>query len=171
MWTNGIGGHLYVSQSLVCEMTTFSKSRRWTPNWTWCNCTQYHKLSSYSHTSFCNKMILDAVRVCLDRTFPGTWIFRDGPMPWPPCSPDITRLDFFSCGVMSSNVFRTPVNGLDDPKSYIRIFQRTCSIEHGNNSNIVWTLFVLSGEPILRSTEVIKKLPKLRCNLPQTACG
>jgi hypothetical protein len=38
------------------------------------------------------------VRVCLDRTFPGTWIGRDGPMPWPPRSPDITPLDFFPVG-------------------------------------------------------------------------
>jgi hypothetical protein len=35
------------------------------------------------------------VRACLDRTFPGRWIGRDGRMPWPPRSPDITRLDFF----------------------------------------------------------------------------
>jgi hypothetical protein len=51
------------------------------------------------------------VRVCLDRTFPGTWIGRDGPMPWPPISPDITPLDFFLWGYVKSNVFRTPVNG------------------------------------------------------------
>jgi hypothetical protein len=28
MWTDGISGHLYVSQSVVCEMATFFKSRR-----------------------------------------------------------------------------------------------------------------------------------------------
>jgi hypothetical protein len=30
------------------------------------------------------------VSSCLDRTFLGRWIGRDSPMPWPPCSPDIT---------------------------------------------------------------------------------
>jgi hypothetical protein len=41
-------------------------------------------------------------------------------MPWPPRSPDITPLDFFLWGYFKSNVFRTPVNGLDDLKTRIR---------------------------------------------------
>jgi hypothetical protein len=41
-------------------------------------------------------------------------------MPWPPCSPDITPLDFFLWGYVKSTVFRTPVNGLDDLKTRIR---------------------------------------------------
>jgi hypothetical protein len=107
--TDGISGHFYVSQSVLREMATFFfKSRRstWTPTWTCCNFTQYHKLSTYSHTLFCNKMVALPhcglqVHACLDRIFPWIWIGRDGPMPWPPRSPDITPLDFFSCGVMS----------------------------------------------------------------------
>jgi hypothetical protein len=39
------------------------------------------------------------VRACLDGTFPGTWISRDGLMPWPTRSPDITPLDFFPLGL------------------------------------------------------------------------
>jgi hypothetical protein len=35
------------------------------------------------------------VRQFLDATFPKRWIERDGPIPWPPRSPDITFLDFF----------------------------------------------------------------------------
>jgi hypothetical protein len=31
----------------------------------------------------------------LDIHFPGRWAGRDGPIPWPPRSPDITPLDFF----------------------------------------------------------------------------
>jgi hypothetical protein len=100
--------------------------------------------------------------LCLNRTFPGTWIGRDGPMPWPTRSPDITPLDFFLWGYVKSNVFRAPVNGLDDLKSRIRIFQRICSTELGKSSNIVWTLSVLPREPTSRSTEVSKN------NLPQT---
>jgi hypothetical protein len=41
-------------------------------------------------------------------------------MPWPSRSPDITPLDVFLWGYVKSNVFRTPVNGLDDLKSRIR---------------------------------------------------
>jgi hypothetical protein len=35
------------------------------------------------------------VRQFLDATVANRWIGRDGPTPWPPRSPDITRLDFF----------------------------------------------------------------------------
>ena len=31
----------------------------------------------------------------LNETFPDRWIGHEGPFPWPPCSPDITPLDFF----------------------------------------------------------------------------
>ncbi|GBM50384.1 hypothetical protein AVEN_97208-1 [Araneus ventricosus] len=41
------------------------------------------------------------VRDFLDETFPDRWIGRDGPTPWPPLSPDITPLDFFSFGAIS----------------------------------------------------------------------
>jgi hypothetical protein len=41
-------------------------------------------------------------------------------MPWPPHSPDITPPDFFLWGYVKSNVFRTPVNGLNDLKISIR---------------------------------------------------
>ncbi|PNF41080.1 hypothetical protein B7P43_G06220 [Cryptotermes secundus] len=57
------------------------------------------------------------VRAFLDRTFLGRWIGRDGPMPWPPRSPDITLLELFLWGCAKSSLFRTPVNGLDAPKT------------------------------------------------------
>jgi hypothetical protein len=41
-------------------------------------------------------------------------------MPWPPRSPDITPLDFSLWSYVKSNVYRTPVNGLDDLKTRIR---------------------------------------------------
>ena len=40
-----------------------------------------------------------AVRQFLNDTFPERWIGRDGPIPWPPRSPDITPLDFFPVGL------------------------------------------------------------------------
>jgi hypothetical protein len=47
--------------------------------------------------------------------FTGRWFGRDGPILWPPRSPDITPLDFFlwECCM-------TPVTSLDESK--IRIF-------------------------------------------------
>ena len=36
-----------------------------------------------------------AVRQLLNDTFPEKWIGRDGPISWPPRSPDITPLDFY----------------------------------------------------------------------------
>ena len=41
------------------------------------------------------------LEVCqfLNETFPDRWIGRDGPITWPPRSPDITSLDFF-CAAM-----------------------------------------------------------------------
>ena len=38
----------------------------------------------------------------LNETFPNRWVGRKGPTPWPPRSPDITPLDFFSAYVKDS---------------------------------------------------------------------
>ena len=40
------------------------------------------------------------IEVCqfLNKTFSDRWIGRDGPIPWPPRSPDITPLNFFLWG-------------------------------------------------------------------------
>jgi len=35
------------------------------------------------------------VRAYLDHTFPGRWIGRSGPLPWPPHSLDLTPCDFW----------------------------------------------------------------------------
>ena len=50
-----------------------------------------------------------SVRDWLDETFPGTWIGRGGPIPWPPRSPDLTPPDFYLWGYLKSKVYaRTP---------------------------------------------------------------
>jgi hypothetical protein len=41
---------------------------------------------------------------------------RDGPIPWPPRSPDITPPDFFLWGYVKDTVYRTPVTSLDELK-------------------------------------------------------
>lgn len=42
----------------------------------------------------------------LNATFPNRWIGRNGPIRWPPRSPDLTPLDFFLWGFLKDRVFR-----------------------------------------------------------------
>lgn len=53
------------------------------------------------------------VRLFLDQTFPNRWFGRNGPVQWPPRSPDLTPCDFFLWGYMKSLVFRTPVETME----------------------------------------------------------
>ena len=55
-----------------------------------------------------------AVRQFLNDTFPERWIGRDGPIPWPPRSPDITPLDFFLWGYVKDIVHRTKIRDVSD---------------------------------------------------------
>ena len=61
------------------------------------------------------------LHVCgfLNETFPDRWIGRDGPIPWPPRSPDITTLDFFLWGYVNDIVYRTQVRDITDLKQRI----------------------------------------------------
>jgi hypothetical protein len=59
-------------------------------------------------------------RDCLDATFPNRWLGRDGPLAWPPRSPDITPLDFFLWGYVKDKVYVTKVTGVEDMKTRIR---------------------------------------------------
>ena len=54
------------------------------------------------------------VRQFLNDTFPYRWIGRDGPIPRPPRSPDITPLDFFLWGYVKDIVYRTKVRDVSD---------------------------------------------------------
>ena len=75
------------------------------------------------------------VDVCrfLDETFPNRWIGRDGPIPWPPRSPDITPLDYFFWGFVKEKVFNTRVCGLDELK--VRINDTVLMIDPENLKN------------------------------------
>ncbi|GBN99927.1 hypothetical protein AVEN_41972-1 [Araneus ventricosus] len=59
------------------------------------------------------------VRDFLDENFPDRWSGRDGPIPWPPRSPDITPLDFFLWRFVKNIVYKTPVPSLDELKRRI----------------------------------------------------
>jgi len=55
----------------------------------------------------------------LDANFPNRWIGKDGPIPWPPRSPDIIPLDFFLWGYVKDKVFSTPVPHITNLKARI----------------------------------------------------
>lgn len=53
------------------------------------------------------------VREYLNETF-GRWIGRNGPIAWPPRSPDLTPLDFYLWGRMKDIVYSNIINTRDD---------------------------------------------------------
>ena len=55
----------------------------------------------------------------MDATFPDRWIWRDGPAPWPPRSPNITPLELFLWGHVKDKVFSTPVPDFTNLKARI----------------------------------------------------
>ncbi|KAK4319067.1 hypothetical protein Pmani_009961 [Petrolisthes manimaculis] len=50
----------------------------------------------------------------LHQEFPGRWIGRGGPYPWPARSPDLTPLDFHHWGYMKSLVYKKKVNSREE---------------------------------------------------------
>ena len=54
------------------------------------------------------------VRQFLNETFPDRWIERDGPIPWPTRSLDITPLDFFLWGYVKDIIYQTKVRDIND---------------------------------------------------------
>ena len=71
------------------------------------------------------------VRQFLNQTFPDRWIGRDGPIPWPPRSPDITPLDFFLWGYVKDIMYRTKIQDITDLK------QRICNAISTNDEAIL----------------------------------
>jgi hypothetical protein len=71
--------------------------------------------------------------------FPGRWVGRDGPNPWPPRSPDITPLDLFLWGYVKDIVYKTPVTSLDKLKLKIVAAIERVTPQMLDNS---WTSYV-----------------------------
>lgn len=46
------------------------------------------------------------VRNYLNETFPDAWVGRNGPVLWPPRSPDLSVLDFFLWGAVKNPVYK-----------------------------------------------------------------
>jgi hypothetical protein len=78
--------------------------------------------------------------------FPGRWVGRDGPIPWPPPSPDITPLDFSLWGHVKDIVYKIPVNSLDELKLRIVAAVETVTQQMleklRGKLNIAWTSHV-----------------------------
>jgi len=53
-------------------------------------------------------------RQYLNDHFPGMWIGRNGPVEWPPRSPDLNPIDFYFWGHVKSEVYSTPVTNVDE---------------------------------------------------------
>jgi hypothetical protein len=49
------------------------------------------------------------VREYLNRKYPNRWIGRNGPIRWPPRSPDLTPLDFYLWGHMKDLVYEVQI--------------------------------------------------------------
>ncbi|ENN72037.1 hypothetical protein YQE_11325, partial [Dendroctonus ponderosae] len=60
------------------------------------------------------------VRDHLDVTFPGAWIGRNGPILWPPRSPDLSPLDFFLWGTVKNTVYQNKYSNLNALKEAVR---------------------------------------------------
>lgn len=51
-----------------------------------------------------------AVREYLDRTYPGRWVGRAGPVAWPARSPDLTPMDFYVWGRVKDLVYQNQMD-------------------------------------------------------------
>ncbi|KAJ8948149.1 hypothetical protein NQ318_009237 [Aromia moschata] len=75
------------------------------------------------------------IRNWLNSEFNEHWIGRDGPILWPPRSPDLTILDFYLWGRLKQIVYREPLeNDEEQLKTRIQNAVKSLSIEEIRNS-------------------------------------
>ncbi|KAJ8954148.1 hypothetical protein NQ318_005742 [Aromia moschata] len=75
------------------------------------------------------------VRNWLNSEFNEHWIGKDGPILWPPRSPDLTILDFYLWGRLKQIVYREPLeNDEEQLKTRIQNAVKSLSIEEIRNS-------------------------------------
>lgn len=70
------------------------------------------------------------VREWLDETFPGRWIGRNGPVPWPARSPDLNPLDYYLWGHMKTIVYATEVQTREELLQRIEMAANTVRENH-----------------------------------------
>jgi hypothetical protein len=77
------------------------------------------------------------VKDVLNRKFPEKYIGGRGPITWPPCAPDLTRLEFFFWGYIKDAVCVPPLaTTLPELAGRIRDAVATVTLDLLNN---VWT--------------------------------
>lgn len=80
----------------------------------WENIPLESRLAAWFQLDGCPAHFHRNVRNWLDNNFPEKWIGRNGPVSWPPRSPDITPLDFFIWGFLKEIVYASPVNSREE---------------------------------------------------------
>ncbi|GFU29128.1 DUF4817 domain-containing protein [Trichonephila clavipes] len=68
------------------------------------------------------------VRESLNNSFPQRWIGMDGPIAWPPRSPELIPLEFFFWGYVKYTVYGTQVNSLEELKQNIQTAVATVDV-------------------------------------------
>lgn len=63
---------------------------------------------------------LNQVRTLLQRMFRGKWISTNGPIRWPPRSPDLTPLDFYFWGYLKDEVYKSKYANVEELQIKIR---------------------------------------------------
>ncbi|CAK1590422.1 unnamed protein product [Parnassius mnemosyne] len=71
------------------------------------------------------------VREHLNRTVPGRWIGRAGPIEWPARSPDLNPIDFFIWGFYKEMVYAREINSENELREKLR----QCAEKIGENTN------------------------------------
>lgn len=69
------------------------------------------------------------VRGELNDQFGERWIGRDGPVRWPPRSPEFNKMDSFFWGYVKDEVYKIPATTRDDMKNRIRIVFQNISLQ------------------------------------------
>ena len=77
----------------------------------------YRVSQNYVNT---NGLLALTVRAYLDHTFPGRWIGRSGPLPWPPHSPDLTPFVFWLWGMVKERAYSRKIRDINDLKDRMR---------------------------------------------------
>lgn len=73
------------------------------------------------------------VRNYLNDAYPNRWIGRLGPILWPPRSPDLNPLDFFYWGCLKEQVYKKPINSLEELRLRVAEAARILSLKNYNN--------------------------------------
>jgi hypothetical protein len=102
------------------------------------------------------------VHAFLDRDFTACWIQRRRLIPWPPHSPDLTPLDFFSWVFVKDILYcekcKMCIFCMTELSEQQSVLPMKCLPTHGKKLNIILLCVVPQMELILKSTEHIKNV-------------